>query len=60
MKNQPEMVKGPEAWKRFKGVMKNVLAVPHSEVQKRIEEQQKEAASNQNRQAPKRKFKPAH
>ena len=36
MKRQTKMVEGPEAWKRFEGVMKNVLAVPHSEIQKRI------------------------
>jgi len=59
MKRQMEMVEGPEAWKRFEGVMKNVLAVPHSEVQRRIEEHRKEAASNPNRRGPKRKAKPS-
>jgi hypothetical protein len=58
MKRQIEMVEGPEAWKRFEGVMKSVLAVPHSEIKKRIEEQREEAASNPNRRAPKRKVKP--
>ena len=54
MKRQTEMVEGQEAWKRFEGVMKNVLAVPHSEIQKRIKEHRREAAGN-----PKRKSKPA-
>ena len=54
VKHQTEMVEGPEAWKRFEGVMKNVLTIPHSEIQKRIKEQRREAASN-----PKRKAKPA-
>jgi len=59
MKRQMEMVEGPEAWKRFEVTMKNVLAVPHSEVQKRIEERRKEAASNPNRRGPKRTGKPS-
>jgi hypothetical protein len=58
MKHQTEMVEGPEAWKRFEGVMKNVLAVPHSEIQKRIEEHRRKAADNPNRRKPERKAKP--
>lgn len=57
MKRQTEMVEGPEAWKRFESVMKNVLAIPHSEVRKRIKEQTREAASNPNRRIEKRKVK---
>ena len=49
MKRQTEMVEGPEAWKRFEGVMKGILAVPHSEIQKRIEERRRKAASNPSR-----------
>jgi hypothetical protein len=59
VKRQTEMVEGPEAWKRFEGVMKNILAVPHSEIQKRIEEHRREAANNPTRRGPKRKAKPA-
>jgi hypothetical protein len=55
MKLQMEMVEGPEAWKRFERTMKGVLAVPHSEIQRRIEEHRKEAASNPNRRGPKKK-----
>jgi hypothetical protein len=58
MKRQTEMVEGPQAWKRFEGVMKGVLAVPHSVIQKRIKEQRREAANNPNRRGPKRKVKP--
>jgi len=59
MKHHMEMVEGPEAWKRFESTMKGVLAVPHSEIQRRIAENQKEAASNPNRRGPKRKVKPS-
>jgi hypothetical protein len=30
------MVEGSEAWARFQGAMKKVLAVPHAEIQRRI------------------------
>jgi hypothetical protein len=53
MKRQAKMVEGPEAWKRFEGTMRGVLSVPHSKIQRRIEEHRKEAAST-----PKRKSKP--
>lgn len=53
MKRQAEMVEGPEAWKRFESVMKGVLAVPHSKVQRQVKEHRREAASNS-----KRKTKP--
>jgi primosomal protein N' len=49
MKPQPEYVEGPEAWARFQSAMKKVLAVLHSEIQRRIKEHRKEAARNPNR-----------
>jgi hypothetical protein len=54
---QPEMVEGPEAWARFQGAMKKVLAVPHAEIQRRIEAHRKAAAQNPNRPGPKPKAK---
>lgn len=55
MKAKPEYVEGPEAWARFQGAMKKVLAVPHSEIQKRIEAHRKQAAQNPNKRGPKPK-----
>ena len=57
MKPHPEMVEGPEAFKRFEKAMKTVLAVPHSEIQRRIEEHRRQAAKNPNRRGPKKKAK---
>jgi len=57
MKPAMEMYEGPEAWKRFESVMGAVLKVPHSEIQKRIEEHRKQAALNPNRRGPKPKKK---
>jgi predicted Fe-Mo cluster-binding NifX family protein len=57
MKRQPEMVEGPEAYQRFKNALKTVVAVPHAEVQRRIEQQRKKSAKNPNRRGPKPKAK---
>jgi hypothetical protein len=57
MKAKPEYVEGPEAWARFQGVMKKVIAVPHAEIQRRIERERAEAAKNPNRRGPKPKQK---
>jgi hypothetical protein len=55
MKTKPEYIEGPEAWKRFNKTMKAVIAVPHSEIQKRIEEHRRQAALNPRKRGPKRK-----
>jgi len=59
MKPHTEMIEGSEAFTRFENAMKKVLSVPHSVIQKRIEEQRKESALNPNRRGPKPKRKPA-
>ena len=57
MKGKSEYVEGPEAWTRFEGAMKKVIAVPHSEIQRRVEEHRREAAKNPNKRGPKPKHK---
>jgi hypothetical protein len=57
MKPSTGMIEGPEAFTRFEKAMKRVLSVPHSEIQRRIEEHRKEAALNPNRRGPKRGVK---
>ena len=37
MKSPLEMIEGPAAWRLSEGVMKNILTVPHSEIQKKVE-----------------------
>jgi hypothetical protein len=55
MTKKPEMIEGPEAFRRFRDATKAILAVPHSELKKRIEAHREEAAKNPNRRGPKRK-----
>ncbi|HWB87223.1 MAG TPA: hypothetical protein VG675_23975 [Bryobacteraceae bacterium] len=57
MKPKPEYVEGPEAWTRFQAAMRKVLAVPHEEIQRRIEEHRKEAERNPHKRGPKSKLK---
>ncbi len=59
MKAKPEYVEGQEAWARFQGAIKKVLAVSHSEIQRRIQAQRAAAARNPNRRGPKPKLKPS-
>jgi hypothetical protein len=55
MIKKPEMIEGPEAFRRFREATRAVLAVPHSDVKKRIEAHREQAAKNPNRRGPKRK-----
>lgn len=55
VKPKPEYIEGPEAAGRFQKAMKGILAVPHAEIQKRIEEHRQEAAHNPHKRGPKPK-----
>lgn len=55
MKAHAEMHEGPQAFERFRSAMKDVLAVPHSEIQKRIERHRAEAQKKSVRPGPKPK-----
>ena len=58
-KPEPEPVNGPEAWTKFEGVMRKVLAVPREEMLRREAEYRKQVDANPNRRGPKRKVKPS-
>ena len=59
MKRTPEYIEGPEAWTRFQSAMLAVIAVPHAEIQRRIEAERERARLNPNRPGPKPKRKRA-
>ena len=44
MKTKTEYIEGPEAWNRFEGAMKKVIAVPYDEIQLRLESERKASA----------------
>lgn len=55
----PNMIEGPEAYKRFETAMKKVIAVPRAVVQQRIEQQRTQAQANPNKRGPKSKVSKA-
>jgi hypothetical protein len=57
MTKKPEMIEGPEAFQRFRVATAAILAVPRSEIMKRIAAHREQAAKNPNRRGPKPKTK---
>jgi len=53
----PEYVEGTEAWTRFQSTMRKVLAVPHAELQRRIEVEREISKEKVIRPGPKPKAK---
>jgi hypothetical protein len=55
MKAKPEYVEGPEAAKRFHAAMRKVIVVPHAEIQRRVEAENKERAEHPRKRGRPRK-----
>lgn len=55
MKKPPEMIEGPEAFRRFREATKAILAVPNADIKKRLQVYREQAAKNPNKRGPKRK-----
>ncbi len=54
-----DMIEGPEAFRRFNGVMTALLKVSHSTLARREREYRKKVDANPQRRGPKRKVKPS-
>ncbi len=57
MKTETEYDEGPEAYTRFESAIKTVLAVSHTEIQKRVKEARERSLSNPKKRGPKAKRK---
>jgi hypothetical protein len=55
----PDVIEGPEAYKRFDALVRKVLSVPHEEIVRREAEYKRQSARNPNRRGPKPKAKPS-
>ena len=55
----PECIEGPEAFRRFDTVVRQILAVPHSTLVRRERAYKKKSLANPNRRGPKPKVKPS-
>jgi hypothetical protein len=59
MKSRPEMVEGPDAFRRFDALVGSVMAVSREEIKRREAEYKAKAALNPKKRGPKPKGKPA-
>jgi hypothetical protein len=55
----PECIEGPEAYRRFDEVVRQILSVPHSTLVRRERAYKKKSLANPNRRGPKPKVKPS-
>ena len=55
----PECIEGPEAFRRFDEVTRQILSVPHSTLVRRERAYKKKSLANPNRRGPKPKIKPS-
>lgn len=53
----PDMIEGPEAFKRFDEGVRQILSVPRSTLDRRERAYQKKSAANPNKRGPKPKVK---